>query len=92
MNCEDSKIPGAGWRESWRALEKEYAEDPWNLTKFAGGWPVGLGEVGDEEFLVCLKPNGAGAARRPIFNSIILLKSHHPQSRCPGHYKQHIMQ
>ena len=42
----------------------------------------------------CLKPDGAGAARRPIFiNSIILLKSHHPQSRCPGHYKQHnIMQ
>lgn len=26
MNCEESQIPGAGWRESWRALEKEYAE------------------------------------------------------------------
>ena len=26
MNCEDAKVPGATWRESWRALEKEYAE------------------------------------------------------------------
>jgi diketogulonate reductase-like aldo/keto reductase len=26
MNCEESKIPGSSWQESWRALEKEYAE------------------------------------------------------------------
>lgn len=26
MNCAESKIPGASWHESWRALEKEYAE------------------------------------------------------------------
>lgn len=26
MNCDESKMPGATWRESWRGLEKEYAE------------------------------------------------------------------
>lgn len=26
MDCGNSKIPGADWRVSWRALEKEYAE------------------------------------------------------------------